>query len=129
MANELTVADLSTYIGQLQSQAATKQSITGAAAHGTSTEIAAAPGANKRILVMEIVVDVDTAGETLLIEDGDGADILTLRFPVADTYVFKQLNLEVTVNKALKLDKGTVAAIDGWIVYRTITSGNLTHGY
>jgi len=128
MANELTITDISTYISQYKSQGSIVKSVTGIAANGTSTEAAAAPGASTRIVLQKLVVDIDTAGETLLIEDGDGTDLLTLRFPVADTYVFNNLNLEVTVNKSLKLDKGTVAALRGFIVYRPIKAGDAVAG-
>lgn len=120
----ITATDITTYISQYKSQGSIVKSLVAIAAAGDTTDIQAAPGASLRIVVQKIVVDIDTAGETLLIEDGDGTDLLTLRFPVADTYVFNNLNVEVTVNKKLKLDKGTVAALRGFIVYRTIKAGD-----
>jgi len=125
----ITATNIVTYISQLKSQGATKKSLVAAAASGDETAIeAASPGTAQRWLITELLVDVDTAGETLLVEDEDDVALLTFRFPVADTYHFKHLNLEVTAEKGFNLDKGTVAAICGWIIYRQIKVGSVVAG-
>ena len=125
----ITATDITTYIGQYKSQNCTAKSLTAIAAAGDETAIeAASPGTGRRWVIQKIVLDVDTAGETLLIEDVDDAVLLTLRFPVADTYIFNNLNLEVTAAKGFNFDKGTVAAIKGWVVYKSIKAGDPVAG-
>ncbi len=121
----ITAADVGTYIGQLKSRKATKKSLFAAAASGDTTIIeATTPGGSRRYVITELTIGVDTAGETLLVEDEDGLDLVTFYFPVADTYVFRNLTIEITPEKGFKLDKGTVAAIRGWVTYHDIEAGD-----
>ena len=126
----ITATDLSTFIGQLKSRQATKKSLIAAAAAGDETAIeATTPGTSRRWVITELTLGVDTAGETLLVEDEDDLAIITFHFPVADTYVFKNLAIEITAEKGFNLDKGTVAAISGWITYHDIKSGDPVSGF
>lgn len=74
-----------------------------------------------------MVLDVDTAGETLALSGfTDGA--ITLRFPVADCYVYKyNPPLELPDATALTLDKGTVAAVVGLVHYAVVVAGSPLH--
>ncbi len=111
----LTVGTAETpYTSQALGQGIVAYPFTAAAAAGDATAVVAAGGAATRHIVTGILVDVDTAGETLKITGPTNG--ITLRFPVADTYNLKfDPPLECVANTALGLDKGTVATVTGFI--------------
>ena len=119
MANELTIGtETACYVSQNQGQGIVYNTFIGAAANGTATTFKAAGAALTRHIITEILVDVDTAGETLAIISGS-TTVFTMRFPVPDVYHLKfEHGLEMGIAEAIVLDKGTAAAINGRIWYK-----------
>ena len=128
MANELTIGTVETpYNSQMRGQGVVVYPFTGAATDGTAINVLAAGAASTRHMVVGIRFDVDTAGETLAITGGTYA--LTFRLPVAGYYEYWfDPPYECVAATALALDKGLVAAVNGYIyVIPAAVSGQMVH--